>query len=131
MLKAIGATRRHVLGIYLFMVFILGAVASVVAIPLAVISGYGFAGFVAKILNFNILTKVASDRAVCRFDRMRATAADPVCAAGAVKRHRISVQSALSDYGISVRTLRIQYQTSAGGGLCRMASGSPSQCATT
>jgi putative ABC transport system permease protein len=56
-LKAIGASRIQVIGIYLAMVMILGAVSSMVAIPLAVLSGYGYAGFVAKTLNFEILTR--------------------------------------------------------------------------
>ena len=55
-LKAIGAKQRNILGLYLMMVLIPGILASVIAVPLALISGYGYAGFVAKILNFDILT---------------------------------------------------------------------------
>jgi putative ABC transport system permease protein len=55
-LKAIGASRVQVFEIYLTMVLLLGIAASVIAIPLTVISGYAFADFVSGQLNFNILT---------------------------------------------------------------------------
>lgn len=57
-LKAIGASRQQILRIYLLMVLALGVVSSVIAIPLIIVSGYGFALFVAKQLNFEILTTV-------------------------------------------------------------------------
>lgn len=56
-LKAIGASRRQVLTLYLLMVLALGLGAGVVAIPLAVASGKAFAAFVAGKLNFDILTR--------------------------------------------------------------------------
>ncbi|MDH5603299.1 MAG: ABC transporter permease, partial [Cyclobacteriaceae bacterium] len=55
-LKAIGATRRQVFTMYLFKVIILGVIAGLISIPLAVKIGYAFAGFVAIQLNFDILT---------------------------------------------------------------------------
>ena len=55
-LKAIGASRFQVLKLYMTMVLLFGAVSSLIAIPLAVLSGYAFARFVAKILNFEVLT---------------------------------------------------------------------------
>jgi putative ABC transport system permease protein len=100
-LKAIGATQRQVLGIYVLMVLILGTLASIVAIPLAVISGYGFAGFVAKILNFNILTKglpisLYAGLIACGL-LLPVLFALPALLRGV----GISVQNALADYGIS------------------------------
>ena len=56
-LKAIGASRRQVFNIYLIMVLTLGISAGIVAIPLAVSTGYAFSNFVAEKLNFNILTE--------------------------------------------------------------------------
>ncbi|HET6363915.1 MAG TPA: ABC transporter permease, partial [Nitrospirota bacterium] len=55
-LKAIGASQYQVFQIYLAMVLILGVISGVIAIPLAVKSGYGFAYFVADVLNFEVLT---------------------------------------------------------------------------
>lgn len=100
-LKAIGATRRQVLGIYLTMVLVLGVLASVVAIPLAVISGYGFAGFVAKILNFNILTR--SLPLALYVGLIASGLLLPVLFAlpALLKGVRVPVRNALSDYGIS------------------------------
>lgn len=100
-LKAIGATQWQVLSIYLSMVLMLGVMASVVAIPLAVISGYGFAGFVAKILNFNILTRslplaLYAGLIVCGL-LLPVLFALPALLKGV----RVPVHSALSDYGIS------------------------------
>ncbi len=99
-LKAIGATRWQVFGIYLAIVLALGILASVVAIPLAVISGYGFATFVAKILNFNILTKelplsLYAGLIACGL-LLPILFAFPALLRGT----RIPVQAALSDYGI-------------------------------
>lgn len=101
-LKAIGATQWQVFSIYLAMVLTLGILASIVAIPLAVISGYGFAAFVAKILNFNILTKelplsLYAGLIACGL-LLPILFALPALLRGV----GISVQSALSDYGISL-----------------------------
>lgn len=100
-LKAIGATRRQVLGMYLLMVLILGGLASIVAIPLSVVSGYAFAGFVAKILNFNILTtelplSLYAGLFACGL-LLPLLFALPALLRGTA----LSVQKALSDYGIS------------------------------
>ncbi len=55
-LKSIGASSRQVFKIYLIMVILLGLIAGLIAIPLAVKSGYAFACFVSGQLNFDILT---------------------------------------------------------------------------
>ncbi len=56
-LKAVGASRNQVLFTYSIMVFILGLVSCVIAIPLAIKTGFGYAAFVAGVLNFEILTQ--------------------------------------------------------------------------
>ena len=55
-LKAIGASQNQVLYIYLTMVVLLGLTASIIATPPAITTGYAFAGFVSRQLNFNVLT---------------------------------------------------------------------------
>ena len=55
-MKAIGATSLDILKIYLSMVFIFAIISTIIAIPLAVISGFAYSQFVAKVLNFDILT---------------------------------------------------------------------------
>lgn len=99
-LKAIGASRWKVLAIYLMMALLFGAASSAIAIPLAVVSGYGFARFVSKILNFEVLTTrlpaavylslVASGLLLPLLFSLRAL----------LKGVSVSVQEALSDYGI-------------------------------
>lgn len=112
-LKAIGATHGQVLGIYLIMLLILGALASIVAIPLAVISGYGFAGFVAKILNFNILTQALP---LSLYAAMIACGLLlPVLFAlpALLRGTCVSVYKALSDYGINSDASSSQKKTHA------------------
>jgi len=100
-LKAIGATQCHIMNIYLTMVLIMGALASIVAIPLAVISGYGFAGFVAKVLNFNILTQQLPHELYIGLIACGLLLPILFSLPALLKGARVSVRSALSDYGIS------------------------------
>ncbi|MDX2248061.1 MAG: FtsX-like permease family protein [Bacteroidia bacterium] len=57
-MKSLGATPFHVFQIYTFMLLIMGLTASLVAVPASVITGVQFSRFVAKILNFDILSVV-------------------------------------------------------------------------
>lgn len=102
-LKAVGATRADVLGIYLTMVFVLGAVATLVAIPVAVASGYAYAGFVAGILNFNIITTTLPVSAYLSL--LAAGLLLPILFTLPIvwRGVSISVREALSDYGINQR----------------------------
>ena len=87
-LKAVGASRFQVFQIYLAMVLVFGVVASVIAIPLAVSSGFAFSSFVAGKLNFDILTQPAAVSSLCLSCRCRLADADPVVAVCAVERGR-------------------------------------------
>lgn len=99
-LKAIGASRLQLLKLYMTMVLLLGAASSLIAIPLAVASGYAFARFVAKILNFEVLTTtlpvalylalVAAGLSLPMLFSLRAL----------LKGIGVTVYEALSDYGI-------------------------------
>lgn len=100
-LKAIGATQTQVLGIYVLMVLVLGTLASVIAIPLAIVSGYGFAGFVAKILNFNILTKTLPLSLYAGLIACGLLLPVLFALPALLRGTRVSVQRALSDYGIN------------------------------
>lgn len=55
-MKAMGARRGQILGLYAGMVLAMAAVAGLVAVPLALASGDAFSAFVAGKLNFDILT---------------------------------------------------------------------------
>lgn len=116
-LKAIGATQRQVLSLYLTMVLMLGVLASLIAIPLAVISGYGFAGFVAKILNFNILTTSLPHALYAGLVACGLLLPILFALPALLKGVRIPVRSALSDYGISVAASTSNIKTVTDGSL--------------
>lgn len=103
-LKAIGASRRQVLNIYLIMVLVLGISAGVIAIPLAVSSGYAFSYFVAGKINFEILTRHLP--IVVYLALIAASLLLPIMLSlpAIMKGINVSVHDALSDYGISPGT---------------------------
>ncbi|HEV7671875.1 MAG TPA: FtsX-like permease family protein [Thermoanaerobaculia bacterium] len=55
-LKAVGATRSRIMRIYALYLGLFAVASGLVAIPLAVATGYGFSKFCAAMLNFEILT---------------------------------------------------------------------------
>lgn len=103
-LKAIGASRRQVLKIYLAMTLVLGISAGVIAIPLAVSSGYAFSYFVAGKLNFEILTQHLPGHLYLVL--IAASLLLPIGLSWPAIRKgiNVSVHDALSDYGIAVDT---------------------------
>lgn len=105
-LKALGATQMQLLRIYLLMVLLLGAMASVVAIPLAVISGFGFAGFVAMVLNFDILTTVLPFWFYAALVACGLLLPVLFALPALLKGSRVPIRQALSDYGIGTDTAR-------------------------
>lgn len=101
-LKAIGASRRQVLKIYLAMALVLGISAGAIAIPLAVSSGYAFSYFVAGKLNFEILTQHLPLHLYLVL--VAASLLLPIGLSWPAIRKgiNVSVHDALSDYGISM-----------------------------
>lgn len=99
-LKAIGASRYQVFQIYLAMVLALGVMSGAVAVPLAIKSGYGYAFFVADILNFEVLTTTLPHRVYLYL--ISASLLLPLLFSlpAILKGTRISVRGALGDYGI-------------------------------
>ncbi|MDH5232766.1 MAG: ABC transporter permease [Gammaproteobacteria bacterium] len=55
-LKAVGAKQSHILQIYLLMLLLLGCITALIAVPLAVFSGYGISYGVSMALNFDVLS---------------------------------------------------------------------------
>ncbi len=100
-LKAIGASRRQVLKIYLAMVLALGIAAGVIAIPSAVASGYAFSHFVAGKLNFEILTRQLPHHLYLLL--AAASLLFPVLLSlpAILKGINVSVRDALTDYGVA------------------------------
>ena len=56
-LKAIGASRARITGLYALYLLVFAVAAAIVALPLAAATGSAFAAFVSRILNFEVLTK--------------------------------------------------------------------------
>ncbi|MDA8098669.1 MAG: FtsX-like permease family protein [Nitrospiraceae bacterium] len=99
-MKAIGASRGQVMQIYITMVLFLGAVSGAFSVPLAVFSGYRFARFVAKILNFEVLT-TSLPHELYGLLILSSLLLPVLLALPAILRGtRISVREALTDYGI-------------------------------
>ncbi len=103
-LKAIGASRAQVLGIYSTTVLVLGVAASLVGVPLAVASGYGFSYFVAYQLNFDILTTDLPLAVYLAIITVSILLPLILSLSTILKGTRISVREALSDYGINANT---------------------------
>ncbi len=99
-LKAIGASRWQTLKIYLAMVLIFGVVSSAIAIPLAVMTGYAFAEFVANTINFEVLTTTLPLAVYVYLIAAGLMLPILVSLPALLKGVNVSVQAALSDYGI-------------------------------
>ncbi len=101
MMKSVGATRFQIMKLYYLSVLLLSSFALILATPLSIYGGKFFTLFVAKELNFNILTEtvpfwvyiVLSIIGIV-FPLLAATV--PI-----LKGTRISPREALADYGIS------------------------------
>jgi len=98
-LKAMGAPRLIIFKMYLLMVLVLGISASVISVPLAVISAYGFSYFVAYQLNFDILTNNLP--LYIYFSLITASLLLPIIMSlpAVLKGTNVSVKLALSNYG--------------------------------
>ena len=100
-LKAIGASSWQVMAIYLIMLLALGIASGVIAVPLAVASGYAFSCFVAGKLNFNILTQHLALPMYLALIAVSLLLPILLSLPAILKGIRRSVHEALSDYGIA------------------------------
>lgn len=99
-LKAIGATRLQVLTIYILMVLVFGVISGIIAIPLAIASGYGFANLVAYQINFKILTTTLPASLYLYFIGISLLLPILLSLPALLKGTKVSVREAISDYGI-------------------------------
>jgi len=102
-LKAVGATRSRVIGIYALYLGFFAVASGLVAIPLAVATGYRFSKFCAGILNFEILTTRLPGEVLAAL--IVAALVLPFLFAGPTLAHagRISVREALAEPRIQLR----------------------------
>jgi putative ABC transport system permease protein len=99
-LKAIGATGLQVLTIYILMVLVFGVISGIIAIPLAIASGYGFAEFVAYQINFKIPTTTLPASLYLYFISISLILPILLSLPALLKGTKVSVHEAISDYGI-------------------------------
>jgi putative ABC transport system permease protein len=100
-MKAIGARSIQITSLYLAMIVLLGAVATLIAVPLGVAAGRGFAGVVAQLLNLEIYSDAVTPWVYLVLALMGIlipllVALDPI-----LRTTRITVRETLNDYGIS------------------------------
>lgn len=99
-LKSIGASQYKVFQIYIIMLFIMGLIGGITAVPLAISTGKAFSYFVSGILNFDILTTSVPTYVIILL--ILASVLLPVLLSFFIllKGTGVSVKEALSDYGI-------------------------------
>ena len=95
-LKAIGASRLRITGLYSAYLLALAVVAGLVSVPLAAATGQGFAAFVAKILNFEVLTTSVPPETLGLLVFCALTLPFVFAAPTLVRAGRIAVREALS-----------------------------------
>jgi putative ABC transport system permease protein len=100
MIKAIGGTRRQVVGIYLVMVGVFGAVSLVLAVPFGLLLGWFNTVAVAQFLNINIINFHLPVWVLIL--QILVAILAPIAAAllPVMRGTRITVREAVSDYGI-------------------------------
>jgi putative ABC transport system permease protein len=100
-MKAIGASTWKIAKIYLGIVLIFGIVATLLAVPVGILAGKGYAQFVASMLNFELFHQNVS-LGVLAFQIAIGTVLPLLVAFVPIYRaSRISVRAALNDYGVS------------------------------
>lgn len=99
-MKAFGARRRQIIGMYLGMVLVLGSIALFIGMPLGMAGGRAYATFASGMLNFEIAS-YAVDHWVYLVQISAALLIPALAAAIPVYRgSRITVHEAISDYGV-------------------------------
>lgn len=100
-LKAIGASARQITLIYATEMVLVGAISAAIAMPFAVRSGFVVSGWLAALLNFELLTEELPLSAYAGF--LIAASLFPVVAALPAVRHwsRVSVTDALQHFGVN------------------------------
>jgi putative ABC transport system permease protein len=103
-MKAIGASRHQLIGMYVASVMLLAVAALVIAMPLAYLAGQVFAGLAAGLMNINI-TSTAVPHSVIAVQVGLGLLVPLLAAAWPVyKGSRVTVREALGDYGTSQRS---------------------------
>lgn len=100
-MKSLGATTAQIMGIYLGSAFILGLIATVIALPLSILAGCGMSVLVAGMLNFDIGSFDISHWVYALVIGLGLLMPIAAAAYPVYRGSRITVHEALNDYGIS------------------------------
>jgi len=100
-MKAIGATRGHIFKSYVARILAMSFVSIIIGMPLAIITGKAYSAFVAGIINFDILTTQLPLTIYVVIITLGFLLPLLFTLPALLKGTAISVQEALSDYGIS------------------------------
>jgi putative ABC transport system permease protein len=103
-MKAVGATSRQLVAMYLSMVVVLGLLALFVATPLGLLAARAIVGFLARLINFD-LTAFRVPLWVYGIQLVAAVLVPLLAALGPVRGGaRITVREAITSYGLSSAT---------------------------
>lgn len=100
-LKALGATRGQVLRIAVMSATAMGGMAGLVGVPLAAVSGWRFSEFVARQLNFDLLTPGVPIAAVLGLALASVLLPSLFSLPTLLRGTRISARAALADFGVT------------------------------
>lgn len=99
-MKAIGATTRQIVGMYLATVLVYGLLALLVAVPLGALGAFGFTEYLARLINFDIIDYTTPPRVLAL--EVGAGLVVPLLAAlwPVLGGARLTVREALGSYGL-------------------------------
>jgi putative ABC transport system permease protein len=105
-MKAIGAHTSAIVGMYLATVLIYGLLALLIAVPLGAVGAYGFTGYLAQLINFDVLDYTTPPHVLAL--ELAAGLVAPLLAAlwPVLGGTRISVREAIGSYGLGMREQR-------------------------
>jgi putative ABC transport system permease protein len=99
-MKAIGAGTGKITSIYLTIVLLFGFVATLIALPIGILAGKGYATFVASMLNFELFDQKISHPVLLYQIAIGTLLPALVSFFPVYRTSKISVREALNDYGV-------------------------------
>lgn len=105
-MKAVGGTSRQIGGLYLAGIAIVAALALAIAVPLGLYGAVGFAGVIAQLLNFDIVSPLVPAWLVIALIAAGLLLPLVFVAVPIRKATRATVREALADQGIAANALR-------------------------
>ncbi len=102
-MKAIGASRTHIFKIYIAFILLMSLASILIGLPLAIITGKAYSAFVSGVINFDILTTQMPPAIYIVITLVGFVMPIIFSLPALLKGMNISVNDALSDYGIKTK----------------------------